>query len=703
MCLHFSAFAQGDLRVNIIAPQALLDTSITAITIRDFQSLLESAGVQAVTVNQKPAQVNILLPFVNDSIASLPTQFSSAAKFPYKHFPNDAYEWIQEKDKKGNFHLALSATSYQGVSFGLYGLLQEKLGFSFLHPKQTLIPRLNEWPLRENFHWKAEPLFDKKGFHLHTQHPIELTEQLLDENYPNALNDVKEYIDWLARNGQNYFEFCLLNSIQKNSWIHHAKAITNYVHQRGLLASVDLSLHMIQQKNFQLYSCPFQKKKQIVKNLKWITQAPWDFINMEFTTAEFIGGNRKKKEALRQFILQWMLQHSTAKLMGRKHVVKDEKEFGNQKSILWDSAAIALDKHRGVLSHTVMFYDMTEEKAPVYENENQRHMFRFLLEQHQQRETWYYPESAYWITFDNSIPMLLLPYLKSRLTDIDTCVRYQIPGHITFSSGWEWGYWLIDWSIARWSWQHTTNGIREIRYPEMYAQKILHKDLFPLFSHCLQLQQRYLKDSMLMEWMTAMTVIDEIKIKSLANQFHPRPRWNYAYIRNRAKAAELDTLKTRVVPLINEFGNKSMEWVRDARKKQQQINDTAGLNAEILDGIEITAMRAAHRANTLNYLIARRSAQLSKAKCEADTFLTHAANIRKHCLQIVQNRERRYRYPVALIARKRWDHTAYHFGYLYPVSNLHFWEREEQQALKNQYRPLFMNIWNIGRIIGLIK
>ncbi len=110
------------------------------------------------------------------------------------------------------------------------------------------------------------------------------------------------------------------------------------------------------------------------------------------------------------------------------------------------------------MAHTVMFYDMSEPHAPVYENENQQHMYRFLLAEHQKRETWYYPESAYWITFDVSVPMLLLPYLKARLTDIDSCAAHHIPGHLTFSSGWEWGYWLVDWSIARWSWQHTFNG-----------------------------------------------------------------------------------------------------------------------------------------------------------------------------------------------------------------------------------------------------
>ncbi len=42
--------------------------------------------------------------------------------------------------------------------------------------------------------------------------------------------------------------------------------------------------------------------------------------------------------------------------------------------------------------------------------------------------------------------------------------------------------------------------------------------------------------------------------------------------------------------------------------------------------------------------------------------------------------ENEYRYPVSLIARKMQGHTSYDFGYLYPVSDLFFWDREEKQV-----------------------
>lgn len=697
LLVSFPAFA---LRINLLFPPELLDTSITRITLHDVQQLLHQSCACEVGLNASgDAEVELILPNIPNGAKHPATRFAAERSYPYSVVPESDFAWKQEV-RNQHYRLTLTAFTHQAISNGLYALLQERLGFAFYHPKNTRIPRLTEWPLPEAFEWSADALFDKRGFHLHTQHPLELTEALHDGTLPHALEDIQTYIDWLARNGQNYFEFCLLESIDRKVWIHHARNITNYVHQRGMLAAVDLSLHMIQQKTFQLYTSPAGKQKQIEKNLEWICSANWDFLNMEFSTAEFIGGNQRKKEGLRQFIIQWLLKHTHTKLMGRRHVVKQENEAANgKKQFVWDSTALALDRNRGVLSHTVMFYDMTEPQAPVYENENQRHMFDFLIRENQIRETWYYPESAYWITFDNSVPMLLLPYLSARLKDIDTCAAYRIPGHITFSSGWEWGYWLIDWSIARWSWKYQLNGTESKRYPEQMVASWMNAAQENTFAQALHLQQTFLKDSLLMQWMTAMTITDEIGIKAIAKEFHPRPPYAYRDIRNSISSEQLADIATRVIPALEKFSSASMRVLLNSTLP----SDSSEVIRELSDGIAITALRAAHRAAVLRYLTEYRKSKLLHQPFAGAHHLKQAAEIRTSALEIVKRREQGYRYDLNLIAGKRPDHTAYHFGYLYPVSHLHFWYREEQQAEKNKYKPWFNNIWNVARIIGLIK
>lgn len=707
-----AAFTQQS--ISIIFPASLQDTAITSLAIKDVEQLLKQACNCEVSLNNTNADVLLKLPVIDKAEASKLNRFAAEAKFPYRNYPEHNYTWELDFSEPvgeglGGRHkiiLELKATSWQGVSFGLYGLLQEKLGFKFYHPRRMIIPHWTEFPLQQNFKWEAKALFDKKGFHLHTQHPLELTEQLHDGNLPNALEDVKEYIDWLARNGQNYFEFCLLENIDRKVWHTHAKAIVDYCHQRGIIAAVDLSLHMVQQKTFQLYKGPVAKQKQVEKSLVWLMHADWDFINMEFSTAEFISGNKKKKEELRLFIISWLKKNSNTKLMGRQHVVRHENEAGHKrKNFEWDSASVALDKERGVLSHTVMFYDMTESNAPVYENKNQRHMFDFLLEQMKQRETWYYPESAYWVTFDISVPMLLLPYLNARLSDIDTCVKYNVPGHITFSSGWEWGYWLFDWSIARWSWQHTTDGVAQKRYPEMYAHEILKtKEEKDFFSQSLQLQQQYLKDSSLMQWMTAMSITDEIGIKALNDAYHPRPQWSYKFLQRKANLSQLEKVKTEAIAPLANFSAKTLaSSLQLLKQSPSTYNKIDSIFYEFEDGIEITALRAHHRSLILQYILCKREAKVKHQKCDCDSYLNDAVKYRANAQNIVNTRQQNYRYPVSSLAHKGWDHTSYHTGYLYMVSNLYFWHREEEEARRNKYSPGFMQIWNMWRIAGIIN
>jgi hypothetical protein len=133
--------------------------------------------------------------------------------------------------------------------------------------------------------------------------------------------------------------------------------------------------------------------------------------------------------------------------------------------------------------------------------------------------------------------------------------------------------------------------------------------------------------------------------------------------------------------------------------------ENAVLNSSIIqewiDGLQVTGYRAQHRYHTLSYLLNRRAADINKEKFNNGSQLDEAQNIRNKAQQIVLQRELRYRYSAELLGRKRYSHTAYHYGYLFPVSNLHFWNREEQQALRNKWNFGFMSIWDVFRIVGL--
>ncbi|HRH56925.1 MAG TPA: hypothetical protein PLS10_04675 [Chitinophagales bacterium] len=582
----------------------------------------------------------------------------------------------------------------KGLSNGLYYFLQNKLGFKFYHPKETIVPDLSNYVL-DSFSEKITPRFDKIGFHIHAMHPLEITEALLNENTPNGTEEVKTYIDWLCRNGQNYFEFNLLRSIKLETWIPYMKPIVDYAHERGIICGADMSFHMIQQRAFQLYKkfpSSFRKKEtQILSNITKLMQIKWDVWNVEFATTEFTHKDQDKLHEQQKFLFDNLAKYNV-KLTSRKHVVKDENLISNTKSM--KTKRTDMDSAYALFVHTVMFYGLQDSSTPVYRNKDFSHLRNLLIESKEYRDTWYFPESAYWITFDNSVPMFLTPYLETRMKDILYCDSLEIDGHLTFSSGWEWNYWLIDWSIARWCWNEKNQHQKSFDF----LQEVIKDDSVTDFvKKANDLQTDFIKNRQLIKVLTAQTITDEIGGK-LNLEFHPRPEYPYKYIMNKATKNELDFIKQKYINVLENFIQQYNQL-----KSDYKLIPANKLANELLLSLDITALRAEHRKNTLSYLIAYRLNKLNKTKVPMQQYLDNAKVIREKARSLVKQQEKNYRYPTSSIAAARKSKTVYDFGYLYPVSDLHFWEREELQAQNNKWKFWYQNIWDVLKIIGVKK
>jgi hypothetical protein len=629
---------------------------------------------------------------------------------PVIQIDKQSFETLYEANKKerqaftiaskinGNVHqIFISSLSSKGLSNGIYYFLQNKLGFKFYHPKETIIPDLSNH-LLDIFTETITPRFDKIGFHIHAMHPLEITEALLNEEIPNGAEEIKTYIDWLCRNGQNYFEFNLLRSIKLKTWIPYMKPIVDYAHQRGIICGADMSFHMIQQRAFQLYKnfpASFKSKdKQILQNIEQLMQINWDVWNVEFATTEFTHKDQDKLHKQQKFLFDNLSKYHV-KLTSRKHVVKDENLISNSKSM--KTARTDMDSAYSLFVHTVMFYGLNDSSTPVYRNKDFSHLRNLLIESKDYRDTWYFPESAYWITFDNSVPMFLTPYLETRLQDILYCDSLGIDGHLTFTSGLEWNYWLIDWSIARWCWKSSDTSIKTTALAFL-KEVIKDSSSIDFVQKAAALQTDFIKNKQLVKVLTAQTITDEIGGK-LNLEFHPRPEYSYKYVMNKATKDELDFIQKKYIIVLDSFVHQYQ-----ALKSRYKIPTNNKLINELVLSLNITSMRAEHRLNTLSYLIAYRLNKINKANKSIDDYLKIASTIRANANSLVKLQENlSYRYSLTNVAAKKKSKTVYNFGYLYPVSNLHFWEREELQAKNNKWKFYYKNIWDVLKIIGVKK
>ena len=701
--------------ISIIAPTGLLAAPITKTAIDDSVRLLRQGFPNArIYLNNRSAKVLIVLPRIAPHISDLP-RFARGQPPGYLAYPDHDYEW-RSYWKKGRIIVTLETRSFQGVSFALYGLLQEKLGFRFYHPKRTLMPCHKMWPLPAHFCFQAAPRFDKKGFHLHTLHPLELAEQLNDPGYQGSLIEVREYVDWLVRNQQNVMQFFLLRGVDRTRWIAHAREIVAYAHQRGVMTGIEISLSMIQQQAFQSIKLlrPYPSYRvQIDRTLSWLFQADWDFVTVEPSMGEFLPNLARTLPQTMDYLLGEVAERYHAKPFVATHVIKERKECKSGNACLLPVGELMEEDapytaKAGMLLHSVMCYSVSEPKAPVYGNVNERFVLERGKRESKLREVWYWPESAYWVAFDNSVPLFLLPYLDVRWRDMESMERIGVVNHLTFSSGGEWGYWLIDWSIARWSWRYRDNGKTVPNGP----LAPLH-DLFPdrrmdrLFGEALSLQNCYLKDQELLRLMAALTPFSEFPWP-LRRPFQPEPDFTSSYLLHKAPASVVVSILKGPVAALEAYADKMEKIVSEmematssqARTGNRETAESRLLSEELARSLAVTALRARHRALTLKALMAKRSVR-PPGIGNAGELLSAAVAIRVQAMRLVRCQEKLYRYPVTLIARQRRSLTSYQFGYLYPVSDLIFWQREEEQVRQERFDPFFMNIWNFHSTLGL--
>ncbi|PLX67874.1 MAG: hypothetical protein C0603_07075 [Denitrovibrio sp.] len=681
-----ATYASADeKRINFIIKNKLFADSAVNKSVDEVATLLKQSFLGwSVTINQSTAKINIRLEIVPIENNSTQREFPSSINYPVQF-----YIWKSKPSKEG-FALSLTAPNKMGIVFGLYGFLQEKLGFRFYHPKNTFIPKHANWPLPNDFNFTGKPKFEKRGFHLHTMHPMELTEQLHSSMDGTAIDDVKEYIDWLVHTGQNVMQFWLLRTVDKDAWPAYATEYVNYAKSRGILIGTVISLSTLQQKAFQTMNIlnPMNSyTRQIDNNIKWLLQVPFDFVSIDFTMGEYLPDLSTIMPEKKKYLIQTIKDKYGINVMENTHVIKRDE--------------LTSPECAGKVIHSVMFYSITEDDAPVYGNKNQKFMFDMMKQSKMERETWYWPESSYWVTFDTSVPLFLLPYLKSRHDDITNIGDLGIDGHVTFTSGWEWGYWVIDYSIANWSWAYATDGNEKTTSPTSVLAELFGDESSNLFFQALAVQEKYLKNKKLITLLSAKTPFEELPWP-FNKSF--QPTGDYSMLRaavpflGKSDRINIETDANLLIDFHDELSD-IVSQLKDIKKSNNTV--IAYLRDEIIRSLEITALRAQHRHYTLLAGAYRNYRLKDSSKYYLSNLLLSAKNTRYTAMNIVKSMESEYRYPIALIARKMHGHTSYDFGYLYPVSDLFFWKREEQQVTGQRFDAFYMNLWNFWDTLGL--
>ncbi len=355
-------------------------------------------------------------------------------------------------------HLIVVGGLPLGIQYGLAHAL-ELHGYRFFHPWKTKTPTTLAAASTSGLGTEFTPEVDlRRGLHLHTLHPIEA---LYDFWIPGDANleGAKRTIDFVIKNRGNYVQWCALDNIIRpealTPWRAHNQAILKYAHDRGVKVGVGLQLFGKSnlQNAFDLIDEDPDPLPEMKRRLHLLLDGqPFDNLNLSFgeffaaDPAVFVAQVNAAYAAMQEVspgvevsapIHVGNYPNLRVDFMGRTQLYYFLVRYANPAITPW--------------IHSVMYFNLYEDAGLAYLHEDFSEHRAFLEERvTANKPVGYFPESAYWIAFDNSIPTYLPLYMRSRFTDLQRLkAAGRLRDHVLFSSGWEWGFWQTDAATLR--------------------------------------------------------------------------------------------------------------------------------------------------------------------------------------------------------------------------------------------------------------
>ncbi len=632
----------------------------------------------------------------------------------------------------------------RGASFGAYALLEE-LGFAFLHPLAPVRPSAlpEEWPALDV---TRAPRWPVRNLHVHTMHPLELTELLngwpIDDEaaWAAMLPEWDRFLEWLLANGDNEVEWVLLEA---TSWSDYAasderqrrlRVLVDRVHAFGLRAGADVPIALVQQHTFRLLQEEGELDDELTQlraRIDWLMAAGFDFLSTENGSTEFTHPEPAR-------MLQWMdeVARHLDEAWGKDARIKIHTSTGQTadgfvdpetgEPLDFNHLPTYADPRLGVMPHTVQHYGL-DDPAPTYGNTDFGHVREYLHDEAGRRAVIWHPETAYWVSFDIDVPLFLPLYAERRLADLRMLARDEeqglmgrgafagarMDGQSIFSSGWEWGYWLNDVVAARAAWDpllDVSDGALALRAALAPVARALGEPALADVLADIAAAQREL----LILGRTATLAPADVTRRN-----------GQAYLQGfEAFDDLLDAVND--LPLVPIEAPTTQPDRLGLVEMNNPLHPPPGYTAEVeplLAAMETTfgalsdalhALRANIRPEALELfddlddamrVLALRARQIHALYDYADGYWTMSDTERAPLLAnaraaldeaalVVAAREARYRVPAARIATWRENPTAYEFTYLWTVHSLYFWWRDEHKAVDTPASPCTYNIIN---------
>ncbi len=588
---------------------------------------------------------------------------------------------------------AVSATEPLGLQYGAYELL-ERAGIVFLHPLETYFPDRLCVSCIGNVDEGASPNYQMRGTHMHTMHPIEYESTLLGNDEAN-IERYQRLLGWLIARRQNYIQWALLRTIDESKWIEYAKKLSDETHARGMKIGISAPIAFRQQNSFFLYDgkSPTPATEQMAVNIDYLMQVDWDYLTIEMGASEFIEVDDVGQVEWMNFLAGYLDENYTGTKTATKVHCTVNQTAPSYDDINFNYIVKYADAGMGVMPHTVQFYDLYRP-GPTYDREDFSDMREFLLGEIGKRAVYYYPETAYWVTFDNDIPIYLPQYVYSRWKDLYELRDSGMDGQINFSSGFEWGYWQNDFAAAWYAYDPDEDYLAPMRRAFSIFGDIS-TSAIKVWDEYVRWQGEHLLEKNGVRLIISWDAADDV---GHWTGIHGQPSRVRMYEIYDMSPPEVDDAEAELIP---EF-DRLVEGTRAYADQWQALGPDVRKSAyswylEVYLGMRITAIRADFMSELYRSVIALTRGETTLA----DAHLARAKALKNAALQLVAAQEKHYRFPHDEVNVERPSYTSYPFGYLRTVNDLWYWDREIKMATDPDGYDFLTSLYDMVAAAGL--
>jgi hypothetical protein len=571
-----------------------------------------------------------------------------------------------------------------GVQYGLADTL-ERIGYRFFHPSATVVPTDLDDLDTDGLGTREAPEQAVRGLSPHTLHPIEMT---LDGWVPSEAGAVRtrRVLDWLVKNRGNYLQGPALDDILEGdatraAWAAQQRATLDVAHARGVRVGIGVQLFggSNLQRAYDLLDDasgpPEARGARIESRLATLLDGlDHDAVNISFGEFSQMPPDTFL-ENLGLFTSVVRARDPSTEISAVIHVgdTDDTRVTYQDVDQLYYFLVRYADPSIVPYIHTVMYYNLFDDAGGAYHHEDFSEHRAYLEERLAAGQpVAYFPETAYWCAFDNTVPTYLPLYVYSRWRDLDGLQREApapLQQHVTFSSGWEWGYWQNDVATLRMGWR-LPGDVHDV-FAQLYAPWGS-DDLPVALADLARLQHEALIVQRLAPWMAGRDILMEAA-RGLGILSQPdRPTW--AALASMSADARESITTTVLLPLRAHAD--ATETI--LRRLEDVPGDDAWL-AELRDGVEVHVLRARFMASMLDAVLAHADGRVADARAAYDRAVTAMENARR----VVRRRADGFHddNPERLVTRGD-NPTIYDFGYLHMADTLCFWERDRVQVAR---------------------